>query len=383
MHVAVEALQLRHDHRGVGRYVRRLLTALPQHAPAIRYSLGVPAAADVAPVRALLAELPGVDARAHVAPIAEWRTLHCDVAWYPWNYVRALPASGAVVPTLHDLAPIHQFDGRWWKVLKRATARRAYAHALAQSHHVITGAEAAATELVQELGAHRTDISVVPHAADDFLAAATGSLMERPASDASMTRPPDAARALLERLQVNGAFLLAVGSQEARKNLRVLFHAMEQLAAEGQTIPLVMCGPRASGVAGYRHRTPSWLRWAGFVSDAELAALYRHATALVFPSRYEGFGLPILEAMAAGGVVICSNASTLPEVGGDAALYFAPDDAAMLARSVSRLLADPSLTSTCRERGLAQAARFSWSESARGTLVAFQRGIAAYASDRR
>lgn len=344
--------------------------ALPQHAPEIRYTFGVPLEADVAPVRELLAELPGVLERADVAPIASWTKLHCDVAWYPWNFVRAIPASGAVVPTVHDLAPMHQFDGRWWKVLKRARARRAYAHALAAAHHVITGARASRDELVLRLGAREGDISVVPHAADDFLDAATAGgsetalLLER----------------LLDRLQVRGPFLLAVGSQESRKNLRVLFQAMEQLSAAGRTIPLVMCGPRASGVTGYRHRTPSWLRWGGFTSDQELAALYAQATALVFPSRYEGFGLPVLEAMAAGGVVICSNASTLPEVGGEAALYFSPDDPRALAQQVERLLDEPALATVCRARGATHAARFSWNDSARGTLAAFNAGMLAYAA---
>ena len=152
---------------------------------------------------------------------------------------------------------------------------------------------------------------------------------------------------------------------------------MQWLEARGRAIPLVLCGPR--GIHGFKpgDAVPRWLRHAGFVSDAELAALYARATALVFPSRYEGFGLPVLEAMTAGGVVICSDASTLPEVGGDAVLYFPPDDAETLAAQVLRLLDDDQLHGTLVRAGAMQAAHYSWQRSARGTLEAIDRGILA------
>jgi alpha-1,3-rhamnosyl/mannosyltransferase len=203
-------------------------------------------------------------------------------------------------------------------------------------------------------------VSVVPHAADDFRAA-----------DRTLADP------LLQRLHVDGPFLLAVGSQEPRKNLGVLYAAMRQLEVQGRAIPLVLCGPL--GIHGFKpgDTLPSWLRLAGFVRDDELAALYARATALVFPSRYEGFGLPVLEAMTVGGVVICADASTLPEVGGDAALYFPPDDATHLTAQVLRLLDDASLHSHLARDGALQAAQYSWSRSALGTLTAIDRGITA------
>lgn len=367
MHLAIDALQLRHDHRGVGRYVRRLLSEMPRHREELRYTLGVARASDVEPVREQLAELPGVLERAQVVPIADWRTLQCDVAWYPWNFVRHRPSAGAIVPTVHDLAPMLQFDGRWWKVLKRRRARRQYAHALAVADRVITGAAAARDEIVALLGADPRRIDVVPHAADSFGVA--GGATNDPASVASTD-------ALLASLQVTGPFLLAVGSQEARKNLRVLFAAAARLHAEGRGLRLVLCGPNASGVVGVGAPPPRWLRWAGFVSDEQLRTLYARCTALVFPSRYEGFGLPVLEALTAGGVVICSDASTLPEVGGDAALYFAPDDAEALAQQVRRLLDEPELRATLQQRGALQAARFSWAQSAKHTLAVFDAAIA-------
>ena len=360
MHLAVEAVSLTRNLRGMGRYARRLLSEMPALRPELRYSIFARNAADVLPLQEQLAALPRIMERATVLPAGEMSRMHCDAAWYPCNFVTHRPLAGAIVPTVHDLFPMLQLDGRWWKYYKRTRARIRYGRTLSAADHVITGATKAAAELRATFGLPTECISVVPHAADDFRTA-----------DASL------ADALLARLNVCGPFLLAVGSQEPRKNLGVLYAAMQWLEARGRAIPLVLCGPR--GIHGFKpgDAVPWWLRHAGFVSDTELAALYARATALVFPSRYEGFGLPVLEAMTAGGVVICSDASTMPEVGGDAVLYFPPDDAESLAAQVLRLLDDDQLHDTLVRAGAIQAAHYSWQRSARGTLEAIDRGILA------
>ena len=345
----------------MGRYARSLLTAMPAHRPNLRYTIFARNDADVAPLSEQLAQLPHVMERTAVRPVVEMAVTACDAAWYPCNFVTHRPQRGAIVPTVHDLFPMLQLDGRWWKVLKRTRAHVRYRMTLHHADHVITGATVAADELVRTFGLERDFVSVVPHAADDFRAA-----------DTALADP------LLQRLQVDGPFLLAVGSQEPRKNLGVLYDAMRVLHARGRGIPLVLCGPR--GVHGFKSgdALPSWLRLAGFVRDDELAALYARAAALVFPSRYEGFGLPVLEAMTVGGVVICSAASTIPEVGGDAVLYFPPDDAEQLATQVQRLLDDTGLRDRLIRAGAVQAARYSWSRSAAGTLAAIDAGILAH-----
>ena len=360
MHLVVEASALTRNLRGMGRYARSLLTAMPLERPELRYTILARNGTDIASLSEQLSALPGVMERSTMHTLAAMATLDCDAAWYPCNFVTDRPARGAVVPTVHDLFPMLQLDGRWWKVVKRTRARLRYRSTLQGADHVITGATRAAEELVQTFGVARERISVVPHAADDFRAA-----------DHTLVDP------LLARMRVDGPFLLAGGSQEPRKNLQVLYDAMRDLDAQGRAIPLVLCGPR--GVHGYRpgDAVPHWLRHAGFVRDEELAALYARATALVFPSRYEGFGLPVLEAMTVGGVVICSDASTMPEVGGDAVLYFPPDDHVQLAAQVRRLLDDPGLRDHLVRAGAMQAARFSWSRSAQGTLAALDHGIAA------
>ena len=112
--------------------------------------------------------------------------------------------------------------------------------------------------------------------------------------------------------------------------------------------------------------------FSGIVSDERLIDLYQHATVFVFPSRYEGFGLPVLEAMACGCPVICSNASSLPEVAGEAALLRDPEDVEGFAEEMKRVLMDGGLRQRLRERGLSQAAKFPWSRTAHETIAVYR-----------
>ena len=114
------------------------------------------------------------------------------------------------------------------------------------------------------------------------------------------------------------------------------------------------------------------VRFIGPVQDADLPALYGGAELFVFPSEYEGFGLPVLEAMACGAPVVCSNRSSLPEVAGDAALLCDPHDVESLARAIERTLTDRDLRSTLQQRSLARAAQFSWEQTAQQTLQVYQ-----------
>ncbi len=220
MHLAVEASALTRNVRGMGRYARSLLAALPLERPELRYTILARNTADIAPLSEQLAILPGVMERATLRAADAMSTLQCDAAWYPCNFVTQRPAQGAVIPTVHDLFPMLQLDGRWWKVLKRTRARLRYRRTLAQADQVITGATRAAEELAATFGVDRDRIAVVPHAADGFRVA-----------DPALVDP------LLTRLGVSGPFLLAVGSQEPRKNLGVLYEAMRLLDALG--VPMI------------------------------------------------------------------------------------------------------------------------------------------------
>ena len=355
MHIAVEATRLPHDRRGIGRYMRNLLRAMPAVRSDVRYTLHV-RPDDVAAMRTQLASMAGVAERAVVEPLAKLRDSSADVAWYPCNWILAPAARVPMVVSILDLVPM--LDPRWWKMLKRAKARSRSRRTVALAARILAISEFTADEVVRLLGVPRDRIRVTLLAADDF---------EAEAAAASET---------LERFAIDGPFFLAVGAPDARKNLSALLAAMERLHAAAVQAPLVVCGPGKKLARLLRGRDAPWLKLAGYVSDAELAALYARTTALVFPSKYEGFGLPVLEAMSAGAPVICARASSVPEVGGDAVLYFDPSNPAELAAAMRRMLAEPQLRAELLARMPAQVAKFSWRKCAEETLLGFDEAIA-------
>lgn len=161
-------------------------------------------------------------------------------------------------------------------------------------------------------------------------------------------------------------FFLAVGSNSPHKNFSAAVRAFE--AANLENVDLVITGGSFSKVfqSPVENLPGSYIR-TGYISDGELRALYNRAVGLVYPSLYEGFGLPPLEAMACGCPVICSNAASLPEVGGDAVLYCDPTDILEIARQMKRVVSEPGLQAELREKGIAQAEKFSWKGAAERT----------------
>jgi glycosyltransferase involved in cell wall biosynthesis len=183
--------------------------------------------------------------------------------------------------------------------------------------------------------------------------------------------------ALRTRLGLEGPFFLYVGTLEPRKNLPLLLRAFERLGARAG-VHLALAGPRGwldEPIVAAAARLGERVRLLGPVPPADLAALYAAAEVFVFPSRYEGFGLPPLEAMAAGTPVVAARASCLPEVLGDAALFVEPDDEAGLAEALGQLLDDPALRTELRQRGLARAAGFSWERTAAETLAVYREAV--------
>lgn len=184
---------------------------------------------------------------------------------------------------------------------------------------------------------------------------------------------------VLARYGIEQPYLLHVGRLEPRKNSLRLLQAYRQLIDRRRdfSLQLVLCGRtiassqeilcaiRAPGQSGRVTVT-------GAVPDHDLAVLYRAAAALAMPSLYEGFGLPLVEAMASGIPVMSSNASCLPEIAGDAALYFHPESVEEMAEAMERLLSDSSLRETLVKSGLERARRFSWEACARTTLAALK-----------
>lgn len=182
-------------------------------------------------------------------------------------------------------------------------------------------------------------------------------------------------------------YLMHLGTIEPRKNLPRLLRVFVRLRREGVGLPLVLAGP-AGWDGGEVERTaeelgigPALVR-TDYVSDEDAAALLAGATCLVYPSYYEGFGLPVLEAMASGTPVVASDTSSIPEIAGDAALLVSPEDEAGLLAALQALLKDPERQEDMRRRGLARAAAFTWERTARETLAVYRDTVENAGADR-
>lgn len=179
----------------------------------------------------------------------------------------------------------------------------------------------------------------------------------------------------LARLGIDQPYALYVGTLEPRKNITVLLHAFAAL--EDKETVLVLAGAK-----GWMYEQilslitelgiESRVKMLGYVENADLPVLYTEAQVFVYPSLFEGFGLPVLEAMQCGTPVITTNVSSLPEVAGTAALLFAPDDVAALAGALQQVLSTPGVREEMRGRSLEQASRFSWRRTAELTAEAYQ-----------
>ncbi|MDO8914929.1 MAG: glycosyltransferase family 1 protein, partial [Coriobacteriia bacterium] len=172
-------------------------------------------------------------------------------------------------------------------------------------------------------------------------------------------------------------YILSMGNTKPHKDLPTLLRAFATLAATRTDLRLLMVGADVPGyIEANLPDAPAAVRdrvaFTGRVSDPELRALYAHAAAFAFPSTYEGYGLPPLEAMALGAPVVCSSAASLPEVVDDAAILFEPGDAADLAASLERVFADSLLARDLRARGRAHAANFTWASAAEATVVVYR-----------
>jgi glycosyltransferase involved in cell wall biosynthesis len=202
--------------------------------------------------------------------------------------------------------------------------------------------------------------------------------VQPPADDAPAELPP-----LPER------FVLAVGTIEPRKNLGALLDAMRIVRSDAKLSDVALVVVGGPGWLSDRleqrlalEQTNGRVLRLGYVSDAALGALYRTAAAFAFPTLYEGFGLPALEAMAAGLPVVCSNVASLPEVVGDAALRVDEPLAEPLAGALRRVLSDDALAADLRRRGLERAAAFTWDQAARQTLDVYRRAAEGRHADR-
>jgi glycosyltransferase involved in cell wall biosynthesis len=231
------------------------------------------------------------------------------------------------------------------------------------ARHIITGSEATKRDIQRLLGVEADRVVVIYDGVDERFS----------------PQPPDAVAAVRQRYKVpDGRVILYVGTIEPRKGIDTLLDAWAQIASALPDTTLVIAGKEGWATAALHAQERALgierrVCWTGYVADADLAAVYAMADVFVFPSRYEGFGLPPLEAMACGVPVISSDASSLPEVVGDAGVLVSPDDADGFATAIKNVLAQPNLAATLRERGLGRARLLTWERTAAQTYAVYKK----------
>ncbi len=264
------------------------------------------------------------------------------------------------VLTVHDL--IYELFPAYHKGLNYAYLSRAMPLYCDRATAIIAVSQATKRDLVKLYGVDPAKVTVVYEAA------------------ATHFQPPAPARidAVRKTYDLPERYLIHVGTIEPRKNLMRLLDAFHLLRRKIPTLHLILAGARGWLDDEFFVRLEAdglqqWVRPLGWVPDEDLPAVIAAADLAVQPSLYEGFGLPILEHMASGQVVAASNTSSHPEVGGEAAAYFDPESVPEMAAVIFRLLEDKEEYALRRERGLAQAARFSWERAAAETTAVYDR----------
>ncbi len=275
-------------------------------------------------------------------------------------FPRRRPHAIRCVVTIHDLIPLlfPQYTPRALKTRFLFLFRAILRAVAARADAVLTVSEASRADILRLLGAPAGD---------------AGNVVAIPNGVAPQFKPAGVPANTPKRI-------LFVGRFDPYKNVTGLLTAFDLLRQQlPGAVRLVIAGapdpryPEPLHFARQRGLERD-IEWLGYVSGPQLVAAYQQADVFVLPSRYEGFGLPVVEAMACGTPVVCSDVSSLPEVAGGAALLITPDDAAGIAQAIRRVLEEPGLAATLREKGLRRAADFSWQRVAQATLRVYERG---------
>ncbi len=369
--IGINAVFLEPRMGGIDSYVRALVPELARLVPASRFVVYCnPRGADY--LREAAAFDPAVELRTHpllgpprLKALTELTVLGA-IAGREVDLLHSVAMTGplrtraATIVMIHDVTwmvapdPADAGTSRLWRAIVPPVARRA--------DRVLTGSRDAAGQLVKHLGLDRDRIDVVPHAAG------TGPGVA-----------PTPAGELRERLGLgSGPLVLTVSAKRVNKNLLRVIEAMPAVLDRFPDARLVLPGnptPHERDLRSLASRLgiDSSVVFLDYVDQADLEGLYRTASCFVFASISEGFGIPILEAMRRGVPVACANASALPEVAGDAALYFDPLRVDDLADAVVRLLADGTLAAELAERGRERERLFTWEATAQLTLESYAR----------
>ncbi len=361
-----------HTQTGTGQYLRGLVEHLPRVAPQHEYVAVVPGDGPLPPeaeavrvqrVPSGAGDLAKVWFEQSVFPAA-CRTLKADLAHVPY-WAPPLTAPVPVVATVHDVIPLVLPEYRGGLRARLYTAL--VAGATTGAALVLADSDASRADIIQRLKLPAARVRTV------YLAAGAAYTPQ------GEGRADDARRA---RYNLPETYMLYLGGFDTRKNVRALLSAWTWAAgAIGEQYPLVLAGalPAPDGrlFEDYRALAAQFgvadtVRFIGAVAEADKPALYRGAAACVYPSRYEGFGLPPLEAMACGVPVLTTAGGSLGEVVGDAAFLIDPEEPRLMGAGLITCVVEPGVADELKTRGLRRAREFSWTRTARETAAAYE-----------
>lgn len=345
---------------GVRRYVSALVPALQAVDPRLELViLG-------GEREAVPADLARVDEPWHPPTNLGWSAVglpraaaraNVDVIHAP-AYTAPLWSTAPVVLTIHDVS--YERHPEWYPYRRDGVRRMFYRRSARRAARVLTDSEFSAGEIAAAYHIPRQRITVAPLGVSDHFA---------PGDHPNETLPAG----------ITAPFLLHVGDLHERRNLPLLVHAMFEAQRRPGMPPLLLVLAGVDRGLGDRLRayareadSPDAVVCLGPVTDSQLLSLYRAAAALVYPSRYEGFGLPVLEAMACGTPVIASRAASIPEVLGDAGVLLDPDDEPGWAETIATVVTDEWQKGRMRKAGLTRAREFTWARTATITFDAYR-----------
>ncbi|MCL5998371.1 MAG: glycosyltransferase family 4 protein [Chloroflexi bacterium] len=361
MRIALNAWFYDQPTTGSGQYVRNLLDALREIAPAVNIEPVVPRSrGDWAKVWFEQVEFPRAAQR-----------MKADLAFVPY-WAPPLQCAIPTVVTIHDVIPLAlpAYRGGPPQRLYTALVRAASTNAI----HILTDSEFSKRDILKHLAVEAGRVTAVPLAADIRFTPFV---------------PDDELDRVRERYQLPASYAFYLGSFDSRKNIETLLQIYVWCGDTiGQEFPLVVTGePGTPAYASDGRKTTlgqmakeldldeEEVRFIGRVAEEDKPALYAGARCFVFTSLYEGFGLPALEAMACGTPVVGSDASSMPEVVGNAGMLVAPLDARRMAGAVIAICTEDELHDKLSQRAILRAAQFSWQRTALETLAVFKRVV--------
>ncbi|MGH9471130.1 MAG: glycosyltransferase family 4 protein [Terriglobales bacterium] len=348
-------------HTGIGTYIDNITLACRQLSSTVPVTAIVPKN-ERTPLAHQLQSV--VTARSSIYGVYEqleiaWHARRASLLHVP-HYNFPIIHRGRLIVTIHDLVHLHtpKINGR----APRAYARVMLTLASRRAELILTVSEASKRDIVETLGAKPDRVRVIHNGVRP-------GFRPLPAQKARRT--------VAKALGVRSPYLLYVGNLKPHKNLPVLLQAITRLDHQLADLRLILVGDDRRGGPQIRRQISDLALGARVTIVPQvglqlLRTLYVGAAALIAPSLIEGFCYPVAEAMACGTPVICARASALPEVGGEAPKYFAPNDCEELATAIAQVVLSEDLSQRMRERGLRQSARFSWSECARQHLELYR-----------